>query len=293
MKGGDGMKKWWRLLAGVGAALLLALFPQERLSFQPSPRSALAEQEVFSVEVAPTDTPAPTEVVSTMLQVEVIREPEVPPIGEGKRILIYHTHTYEAYEQVSDDRYDATEKWRTDDEAYNVVAVGKALTASLEALGFTVVHETAAYEPPSLDSAYARSLAMLEERTEAGETYDLYIDLHRDAISASSTIKRTVVIGGEEVARFMVLVGTGETGGYTEKPDWQANQAIARRITASLNSQCSGLARDVKVKTGRFNQHIAPCCVLIECGMNSNTLEQVLRGVPYLAQAIADALTAE
>lgn len=287
------MKRWIRLLMGIGAALLLAFSAQLRLSIQPLSRSAFAEQEAFTVEVAPTDAPSPTEVVPTLMQVEVIREPEIPPVGEGKRILIYHTHTYEAYEQVSDDPYDATEKWRTDDEKHNVVAVGKALSASLEAMGFIVVHDTSAYEPPTLDDAYARSLSMLEERTEAGETYDLYIDLHRDAIASSSTIKRTVLIGGEEVARFMVLVGTGETGGYAEKPDWQANQAIARRITASLNSQCSGLARDVKVKTGRFNQHIAPCCVLIECGMNSNTLDQVLRGVPYLAQAIADALTAE
>lgn len=248
--------------------------------------SALAEG--FMVEVAKETTEA---VSSAGFTVEILREEQAPPSYAGKRVLIYHTHTYEAYEQVEDDSYQPLEKWRTKDEKHNVVAVGKALTASLEALGLVVTHDATAFEPPTMDDAYERSLAMLEKRMQAGEQYDLIIDLHRDAIAAASGIKRTVMIGGEEAARFMVLIGKGTTGGYAEKPDWEANLAIAERITANLNSQCSSLARDVKIKTGRFNQHVDDCCVLIECGVNTNTLAEVLAGVPYLAQAIADALT--
>ena len=37
---------------------------------------------------------------------------------------------------------------------------------------------------------------------------------------------------------------------------------------------------------------IAPRCILIECGTNENTLEEVLCGIPYLAQAIAETLDA-
>lgn len=272
---------------------------------QPEAAAAYAENEyMFEVETA-WDTPAPSaapppaetvgptfapETTDTMLRVEVIRETAPPPAWTGKRVLIYHTHTWEAYEQVADAPYRETEKWRTKDSACNVVAVGEALAASLRALGLEVVHDTTAFEPPNLDDAYQRSLAMLESRQADGERYDLYIDLHRDALSSQSTIRRTVSIGGEEVARFMVLVGKGTTGGYAEKPDWEANYAIAERITSSLNGQCEGLARDIKVKTGRFNQHVSDCCVLIECGVNTNTLQQVLSGVPYLAQAVADAL---
>ena len=90
----------------------------------------------------------------------------------------------------------------------------------------------------------------------------------------------------------MVLIGKGTGAGFDVKPDWEANLAIAEVITDSLNGQVDGLCRDIKIKTGRFNQHIAPRCVLIECGNNLNTLEQTLNGVPYLAQAIMDALTA-
>lgn len=280
-------------LCGLMAAVVMI-----SLSWPPGPyhQSALspayAEDDSFTVEVAPTAsaTPEAENAAETMLQVEIIRETAPPPAYAGKRVLIYHTHTYEAYEQTEGKTYVQTEKWRTADNDNNVVAVGKALTASLEALGIEVVHDTTAFEPPTMDDAYERSLAMLERRRTNGETYDMYIDLHRDAIASLSTIKRTVQISGEDVARFMVLVGKGTTGGYTEKPDWEANLVIAQSITDSLNAQCANLARDVKVKTGRFNQHIANCCILIECGMNTNTLDEVLAGVPYLAQAIAEAL---
>lgn len=237
---------------------------------------------------APTENPAPTITLSPVFEMTVIRPAAQQHHGA---ILIYHTHTWEAYRQT-DERYQETEKWRTKDERYNVVAVGEALTRALTALGYTVVHDTTAFEPPKLADAYARSLTMLEQRTASGETYDLYIDLHRDAISSTSTIRRTVNIGGEDAARFMVLVGKGTTGGYQEKPDFAANLHIAELLTDKLEAQCEGLSRDVKVRTGRFNQHIAPRCVLIECGTNENTLEEVLCGIPYLAQAIAETLDA-
>ncbi len=248
---------------------------------------SFAEERSFSAEPIKQKSDIPVEPDAFL--VEVIREEEQPAYV-GKKVLIYHTHTYEAYEQVPDKRYEQTEKWRTPDPDNNVVAVGKALKASLQAVGMIVVHDTTAFEPPDLNGAYDRSLEMLEQRLSDGETYDLYIDLHRDAVASASTIKRTVNIGGEEVARFMVLVGKGTTGGYDIKPDWEKNLQMANRITDALNAQCAMLARDVKVKTGRFNQHISEHCVLIECGMNYNTLDEVLAGVPYLAQAIADAL---
>lgn len=226
-----------------------------------------------------------------VFSVEIIRNDHSDAAYAGKRVLIYHTHTYEAYEKTADATYREIEKWRTDDEKYNIVAVGNALSQLLRLKGIEVAHDTTAFEPPSLEEAYERSLSMLTRRVQNGETYDLYIDLHRDAIASTSSIKRTINIGGEEVARFMVLVGKGTTGGYAEKPDWEQNLVMAERITDHLNNIHAGLARDVKIKTGRFNQHISDRCILIECGMNSNTLEQVLAGVPYLAEAIADALT--
>jgi len=268
----------------LGFALLVAVAGYWAASFAQVPA-----MEAVVAAFAETDLPLGVEAaVDTSLRVEVVRNTAPPPM-QGKRVLIYHTHTWEAYEQVEGARYEETEKWRSKDNTVNMIAVGDALTAALEALGCEVVHDETAFEPPNLSTAYQRSLEMLEKRQEAGEQYDLYIDLHRDAVASASTIKRTVNVAGEDIARFMVLVGKGQ--GYDVKPDWEANYAVAERLTRSLNGQVEGICRDIKVKTGRFNQHIAPCCVLIECGLNYNTLEQVLAGMPYLAQAVCDTLT--
>ncbi|MBE5768178.1 MAG: hypothetical protein E7333_01110 [Clostridiales bacterium] len=235
----------------------------------------------------PKETPPLVESAETF-RVEVITHEAALESKSPYRILIYHTHTWEAYEQVPDAPYVETEKWRSKDETVNMVAVGKALASTLSALGCNVVHDTTAFEPPDLSDAYDRSLTMLTSRKNSGETYDLYLDVHRDGIASTSTIKRTVTIGGEKVARFMVLVGKGTY--YNEKPDWETNFQLAEMVTDALNQQCDSLCRDVKVKTGRYNQHIGPLCLLLECGTNENTLEEVLRGIPYLADALVEAL---
>ena len=258
----------WRMLIAAALSMLFAA-------------PCLAEE--FSVVVTTEEEASEAFVVEILSGEDRLTQQEL-------RVLIYHTHTFEAYEPTEAEPYAATEQWRTRDGEHNVVAVGEALANSLNALGITVVHDRTSFEPPSLDQAYERSRQMLEARMSAGEAYDLIIDLHRDALSSQTTIKRTVNIGGEDVARFMVLIGKGTTGGYVEKPDWERNLVIAQALTDALNDQCDGLARNVKIKTGRFNQHISTRCVLIECGMNKNTLEEVLAGIPYLAEAIRQTL---
>ena len=103
----------------------------------------------------------------------------------------------------------------------------------------------------------------------------------------------TVFVGDTELARLMLLVGKGEgqTGqGFTERPDWEANLAVAQTITEGLNAQAEGLCKPVMLKSGRYNQHVAVGCVLIEVGNNRNSLAQALAAMPYLADAIDGAL---
>ena len=272
------------LIALTGSVICAALCILPSLSVEAVPASA----EGLTLFDAPVQaTSAPVE-----FMVEIIRPSAVPETVQ-KRILIYHTHTWEAYTKTADRLYVETERWRTKDNTANVVAVGAALQTCLEVMGYEVVHDTTAFEPPDLSTAYTRSLTMLEKRIADGETYDLYIDLHRDAFDDPNAILRTVNIAGEDVARFMVLVGkgTGFSGaGYALKPDWEKNFAVAELITNALNDQADRLARDICLRTGRFNQHVANGCVLIECGNNHNTLEEVLGGIPYLAEAIHRAL---
>lgn len=266
--------------------------PPPEITAAPSVAPSLSVIPQLSITPAPAVSPSPQ---PGGFSIEVIKGPGVSGLAGKKRILIYHSHTYEAYKQTPENTYVPTEEWRTKDEQHNVVRVGEELTRLLHAAGFDVVHDTTAYEPPVLGTSYTRSLKMLEDSISRGDKYDLYIDLHRNASSASAA-NNTVQAGDLKIARLMMLIGNGEgvTGaGFGVLPDWEKNLAIAQGITDSLNEQIPELCRPVKLTKQRYNQHVAPCCILIEVGNNQNTLEEALASVPYLADAIRSVLSTQ
>ncbi len=294
-------KREWKQLLLVLAAAFVGL--TAGWLWHPQKQVREADEPIAEVFAAQAQTTLPFSIAPVTPQSQNAETaPTLPPsaatfsivplsktdIQAKGRILIYHTHTYEAYEQPTSP-YQETERWRTADAAWNMLRVGEELSQLLTGLGYTVVHDATAFEPPELSTAYARSLTMLEKRTASGETYDLYIDLHRDAYVEGQAGANTVVVAGAEVARLMLLIGKGE--GYAnaandQRPDWQANLAVAQSITDALNAQLPGLCKEVRLKSGRFNQHVAKNCVLIEVGNNRNTLAQALAAMPYLADAI-------
>lgn len=239
--------------------------------------------------------PGAAQAQRTPLKIEYIApaaEEKATPMQERPRVLIYHTHTWEAYRMTEEAQYVPTETWRTRDEAHNMIRVGEALAGELEALGFAVVHDKTAFEPPKLSDAYNRSLQMLEARLAEGERYDYIFDIHRDAYSGPYNGANTVEHEGVQRAYVMLLVGkgTGATGaGFDERPDWPKNLELAERITDAMNVCIPGISRDVKIKSGRFNQHVSQGALLIEVGNNQNTLEEALASCPVIAAAIADA----
>lgn len=205
------------------------------------------------------------------------------PQSRQRRVYIYHTHTYEAYEMDDENRYTPTETWRTADNAFNVVRVGEELSARLREAGIFVTHDTTAFEPPRLSTAYSRSLEAL--KAAAAEGYDLYIDLHRDSY-AKGNGPNTVPVDDLECARLLFLIGQGTGSGLDEKPDWEANQRSAQAIADALNGRAEGICRGVSLKSGRYNQQAATPSLLIEAGNNKNTLPQALNAMEPLARAI-------
>lgn len=197
-----------------------------------------------------------------------------------RSVLIYHTHTHEAYEQVADDPYDAIETWRTTDAGHSVVRVGEALAERLRGYGFDVTHDATDHEGSELSTAYTRSLETLESYD---RRFDLYIDLHRDAY-AEGDIMTVKGVNGEEIAPLMLLIGNGK--GFEVKPHYEENLAFAEALEARINEISPCLCKPVLVKDGRYNQNIGVFSVLVEVGHNRNTLKQALNAVPPLAEAI-------
>ncbi len=203
--------------------------------------------------------------------------------GDEPRILIYHTHTTEAYTPTKSSPYVQTSSFRTADAEKSVLAVGEALAKRLRTeYGFSVLHDVTDHEPPSLKTAYERSEQTMLSYLERYPSLILFIDVHRDAGSDASDY---VLVDGAPTARLMCVVGQGTQ--YEQKPDFDRNYALASGLTDHLRLIEGRLARDVRVKTGRYNQHVGELCLLIEVGHNANTLEQALHAVPSLAESLA------
>ena len=219
------------------------------------------------------------------------QKPAAPPDAAHPRVLLYSTHTHEAYTMTSANTYAETEKWRTADNTQNIVKVGAELKRLLEQKGIATMHDITDHEPPRLGTSYTRSLTTLKNDLARYPSIQLSIDLHRDAYIAGE--ESTVTINGQKVARFWIIIGTGagSTGsGFSVKPDWKKNLAFAEKLKEKLDAVNPMLCKPVDVRTGRYNQHAGGHCILIEIGHNLNTLEEALASLPYLADALAQIL---
>lgn len=256
---------------------------------------------VYGAGPTPAPTPVPPvqadidEGVGESFRMELVRiqhREHVDLSGEAPRILIYHTHATEAYRQTPASSYVESGAWRTEEADKSVLAVGARLAALLkDEYGLNVLHDTTNHEPPKLSTSYSRSVETMRAYQTQYPSLSMFIDVHRDAYGSDEGKTDYLIIDGKEVARVMFVVGTGEgaTGnGFGEMPDFESNYALAAAVSAKLQGVDAQLARDIRVKTGRYNQHVSDQCLLAEVGHNMNTLEQALNAADDLAAAIAD-----
>jgi stage II sporulation protein P len=206
--------------------------------------------------------------------------------AEAPTVLIYHTHATESYLKSDTDDYLETETGRTENNAYNVIAVGDALASALEERGFLVIHDTTNVEPPELISAYSRSLEVMRQY----DDIDIYLDLHRNASRQRGRSDNTVYIGDTPCAKLFFVVGTGigtYEGEYDVLPEWEGNYTFALSVMDAIEDDAQPLVKPIRLKVGRYNQHMG-LCLLAEIGTNADTLSAALNTVPYLADALAD-----
>ena len=71
----------------------------------------------------------------------------------GPQVLIYHTHATESFEPYDSTIYDTRNTWRSTDNTENMVAVGDALCAAIEAHGIGVIHDTTLHDYPSYNGS--------------------------------------------------------------------------------------------------------------------------------------------
>lgn len=215
--------------------------------------------------------------------------PSFPVQAQGPQVLIYHTHATEAFERYDHIFYDTRNNWRSTDNNMNMVAVGDALAASLEAEGISVLHDCTQHDYPSYNGAYERSAETVNRYLEEYPSIQIILDVHRDAIDRGGTLIRPVTeIGGKKAAQLMVIAGCDD--GTMDMPHWRENLRFAALIQQQAEEEWPGLMRPLFFGYRKYNQNLRPGALLLEFGSHGNTLEECVYTAQLVGPAIARAI---
>lgn len=210
----------------------------------------------------------------------------LPQEGDGPQILIYHTHSQEAFADSV-----------PGDVNTSIVGVGECLTRILtEQYGYRVLHNTGQYDVETRDNAYSRALPAVEQILAENPSIQVIIDLHRDEVAEET--KLVTDIQGRPTARFMFFNGlsrTRKTGDidYLANENQEANLAFSFQMQLKAAEYYPGLTRRIYLKGYRYNMHLRPRTLLVELGAQNNTVEEAINACDPLAHILDMVLKGE
>lgn len=193
---------------------------------------------------------------------------------------IYHTHNAETYVPLHG-------KSKVDGENGGVSLVGNEIARVLEEAGIKTVHDLTIHDYPDFPTSYIKAESTAARLVRENTSLRVLLDIHRDA---GVPVKETVKVGDENAARIIFIVGNGER---LPNPHWRENYAFAQMIAHRLEQEYPGVLKGVRIKSGRYNQHVSPHALLVEIGSEKNTLEEALTAARCLAYVLAAVIQEE
>lgn len=203
--------------------------------------------------------------------------------GEGPKILIYHTHSQEAFADSRPGEWQDT-----------VVGLGENLKNNLETrYGISVLHLTDTFDVidgvTDRSAAYTYAEQRVREVLEEYPSIKVVIDLHRDGVAESTRL--VTEIDGKETAQLMFLNGLCRTAAngpieYLQNPYLTENLAFSFKLQVKAAQYYPDLMRRIYLRSYQYNLHILPRSLLVECGAQTNTVEEVQNAMPLLADLL-------
>ena len=206
--------------------------------------------------------------------------------GQGPQILIYHTHSQEAFADSI-----------PGDDTTGIQGVGEHLAQILQdTYGYQVLHHTGEYDVKSRDGAYSNALPAIEQLLAENPSIQVVIDLHRDEMP--ETTRLVMDVDGRPTARFMFFNGlsrTKTTGdiSYLYNENLEDNLAFSFQMQLKAAQYYPGLTRKIYLKGYRYNMHLSPKYLLIELGAQNNTVEEAMNACDPLAHILDLVLSGE
>lgn len=232
--------------------------------------------------------PSHTALLSDVLKPEQFLENDLSVTGKTPCILIYHTHSQEAFA-------DSTGSNMT------IVQVGDYLEKILvEKYGYEVIHVTTPFD--MLDGNLDRSKAYTYAQEEIGAIVsehpeiDMVIDLHRDGVNES--LHFVTDIDGRPTAKVMLFNGISYSKNqgnidYLYNPYLEDNLALTYQMFLLGKTYYPDFFRCIYIEAYRYNLHLCRRSMLIEAGAQTNSFEEVINAMEPLSELIARELSGE
>ncbi|MBE5949691.1 MAG: hypothetical protein E7261_11830 [Lachnospiraceae bacterium] len=230
-----------------------------------------------------------TAVNKTILDVAEMLDADMTLRGEDTKypqILIFHTHSQEAYKDSRPGMVDDT-----------VVGMGAYLAEILERdYGYHVLHITTTFDciNGKLDrsAAYEYAQEALKGILDAYPTIEVVLDLHRDGVNED--VHLVTEYNGKKAAKIMFVNGISRFKdneiGYLYNPNLAGNLAFSFQLQLKGEAYFPGLMRRTMIKAYRYNLHFLPKSALVELGAQTNTVEEARNAVELLAVMIGEVL---
>ena len=207
---------------------------------------------------------------------------------EQPQILIYHSHSQEEF-------IDSV----PGDPSTTIVGVGAYLATLLrDTYGYNVIHVTDTFDIVNgkLDrnQAYTFAQERISQILEENPSVEVVIDLHRDGVPEG---KRLVTnVNGKETAKIMFFNGLSRTNkngeiSYLPNPYIKENLAFSLQMMLESKKYYPDLARTIYLRGYRYNLHLRPKTLLVECGAQTNTVQEEMNAMEPLADILNKVLT--
>lgn len=214
----------------------------------------------------------------------------VDKASKEPQVLIYHTHTGEGYLDADVDYFYESYYSRTNNNGFNVVAVGDAITAGLEKNGIKTVHDTTVHDS-SYNGSYERSAQTVLDDMEKYPGLKVVLDIHRDALgSEEQKVKTVFEHDGKKGAQIMILSGCDPDNDRGFE-NWQNNLNLALKIQNTAEKLYPGMTRPLDFGYFAYNEYICDGSLLIEIGTDANSIGEAEYTGSLLANVLAEVLS--
>ena len=216
------------------------------------------------------------------------KDMKIDTSSKGPKVLIYHTHSQEAFaDSVSGD------------EDTTIVGMGTYLSELLnQKYGIETMHHKGVYDlvDGKLDRSKAYQLAEpeIQQILSDNPSIEVVIDLHRDGVAETTHL--VTQVNGKATAQIMFFNGLSRTRAngsisYLPNPYIEDNLAFSLQMQIAATKKYPGFTRRIFLRAYRYNMHFKPKTLLIEAGAQTHTVEEMRNAMELLADTLNTVLT--